>query len=76
VTAFVYSILLVIASQVAYQLAVKSIPRESHPFGVLIIVYGIAIDCLHRAPTELAGRSGSRSRYRALQLSLCWQCSA
>ena len=30
-TAFTYSIALVIASQVTYQLAVKAMPRQSHP---------------------------------------------
>jgi len=50
-TAFVYSILLVIASQVVYQLAVKAVPRESNPFSVLIIVYGIAmLTCIALAP--------------------------
>ena len=54
-TAFAYSIVLVIASQVAYQLAVKAIPGESNPFGVLIIVYGLAmIACIVLSP--LAGR--------------------
>lgn len=42
-TAFIYSIALVIASQVSYQLAVKAIPRESSPFAVLAVVYGIAM---------------------------------
>jgi drug/metabolite transporter (DMT)-like permease len=55
VTAFVYSIALVIASQVTYQLAVKAIPSESHPFGVLIIVYRLAmVACIVLSP--LAGR--------------------
>jgi multidrug transporter EmrE-like cation transporter len=55
VTAFVYSIALVIASQVTYQLAVKAVPRDSNPFGVLIIVYGLAmIACCVLAP--LAGK--------------------
>lgn len=42
-TAFIYSIALVIASQVSYQPAVKAIPRESSPFAVLAVVYGIAM---------------------------------
>jgi len=55
VTTFVYSIALVIASQVTYQLAVKAIPPESHPFGVLIVVYGLAmVACIVLSP--LAGR--------------------
>jgi multidrug transporter EmrE-like cation transporter len=55
VTAFVYSIALVIASQVTYQLAVKAVPRDSNPFGVLILVYGLAmIACVALAP--LAGK--------------------
>ena len=54
-TTFVYSIALVIASQVTYQLAVKAIPPESHPFGVLIVVYGLAmVACIVLSP--LAGR--------------------
>lgn len=49
--AFVYSIVLVIASQVVYQLAVKAVPREANPFSVLIIVYGIAmLTCIVLAP--------------------------
>jgi hypothetical protein len=47
VTAFgysiVYSIVLVIASQVPYQLAVRAMPPSSNPLGVLIIVCGLAI---------------------------------
>jgi drug/metabolite transporter (DMT)-like permease len=51
VTPFVYSIALVIASQVAYQLAVKSIPRDANPFGILILVYGLAlVVCIALAP--------------------------
>lgn len=54
-TAFAYSIVLVIASQVAYQLAVKAIPPGSNPFGALIIVYGLAmVACIVLSP--LAGR--------------------
>ena len=54
-TAFVYSIAPVIASQVTYQLVVKAIPRESHPFGALIIVYGLAmVACIVLSPS--AGR--------------------
>lgn len=53
--AFVYSIVLVIGSQVVYQLAVKAIPRDANPFGVLILVYGIAmVACMALAP--LAGK--------------------
>lgn len=55
-TAFVYSIALVIASQVAYQLALKSVPSDSHPSAVLAIVYGLAtVICLAVAP--LTGRT-------------------
>jgi len=55
VTAFAYSIMIVIGSQVAYQLAVRAIPRESNPFGVLVIVYGLAmLACMVLSP--LAGR--------------------
>lgn len=50
-TAFVYSMLLVIVSQVAYQLAVKAVPREANPFGVLTVVYGLAmLTCIVLAP--------------------------
>ena len=42
-TAFVYSIALVIASQVVYQLAMKAVPPAANPLGVLILVYGLAI---------------------------------
>jgi len=55
VTAFAYSIALVIASQVAYQLAVRAVPPSANPFGVLIVVYGLAMaTCIVLSP--LAGR--------------------
>lgn len=64
-TAFVYSIGIVIASQVTYQLAVKAIPQGSNPFGVLIIVYGLAmITCVVLSP--LAGRSVAFADVRRL----------
>jgi len=64
-TAFTYSIALVIASQVTYQLAVKAMPRQSHPFGVLIIVYGLAIvGCIVLSP--LAGRPLAFADFRRL----------
>jgi drug/metabolite transporter (DMT)-like permease len=51
VTAFVYSIALVIASQVTYQLAVKAVPRDSNPFAVLTLVYGLAmVACIALSP--------------------------
>ena len=40
---FLYSIVLVIASQVAYHLAMKALPAQVHPFALLIVVYGLAI---------------------------------
>jgi len=56
VTAFVYSIALVIASQVAYQLAVKAVPPGSNLFSVLVIVYGLAmVACMVLSP--LAGKA-------------------
>jgi drug/metabolite transporter (DMT)-like permease len=65
VTAFLCSIALVIASQVTYQLAVKAIPRESHPFGVLIIVYGLAmVACIVFSP--MAGRPLAFADFRRL----------
>ena len=64
-TALVHSIALVIASQVTYQLSVKAIPRESHPFGVLIIVYGLAmVACIVLSP--LAGRPLAFADFRRL----------
>src|SRR6266850_6017120 len=64
-TAFTYSIALVIASQVTYQLAVKAMPRQSHPFGVLIIVYGLAIvGCIVLSP--LSGRPLAFADFRRL----------
>ncbi len=52
---FIYSIALVIASQVTYQLAVKAVAVGSNPLGVLIIVYGLAmVACIVLSP--LAGR--------------------
>jgi drug/metabolite transporter (DMT)-like permease len=65
VTAFVYSIALVIASQVTYQLAVKAVPPGSNPFGVLIIVYGLAmVACIVLSP--LAGRPLGVADFRRL----------
>jgi drug/metabolite transporter (DMT)-like permease len=65
VTAFALSILLVIASQIAYQLAVKAVPPESNPFSVLIIVYGLAmVACIVLSP--LAGRPIPFADFRRL----------
>jgi drug/metabolite transporter (DMT)-like permease len=65
VTAFTYSIALVIASQVAYQLAVKAIPRESHPLGILIVVYGLAmIGCI--VLSTIGGRPLAFADFRRL----------
>ena len=48
---YVYSMLLVIAAQSLYQLAMKSIPGGSNPLTILVVVYGIAIGvCLVIAP--------------------------
>ena len=64
-TAFVYSIALVIASQVTYQLAVKAVPPGSNPFGVLIIVYGLAmVGCIVLSP--LAGGPLAFADFRRL----------
>ena len=61
-TAFVYSIALVIASQVTYQLAVKAVPSTSNPFAVLAIVYGLAmIACIVLSP--LTGRGAGLSDF-------------
>lgn len=54
-TAFVYSTVLVIVSQVVYQLAMKAVPPAANPLGVLILVYALAIAaCIVLSP--LAGR--------------------
>ncbi len=54
--AFVYSIGLVIASQVTYQLAVKAVPRASNPFAVLTLVYGLAMVVCIALSAFFAGR--------------------
>jgi hypothetical protein len=49
--AFVYSIILVIAAQSLYQLAMKAVPAGANPLNVLIVAYGIAIAvCLVLSP--------------------------
>lgn len=64
-TPFIFSIVLVIASQVAYQLAVKAVPPGSNPFSVLVIVYGLAmVVCMLLSP--LAGKAIAFPDYRRL----------
>lgn len=71
-TALTFSILLVIGSQVAYHLAVKSNPGDSHPFGVLIVVYGLAmLVCIVLSP--LVGRPVAAADVRRL---LSWPTGA
>lgn len=42
-SAFYYSIAIVIASQIVYQLTVKAVPAKESPFGFLAIVYGLSM---------------------------------
>jgi drug/metabolite transporter (DMT)-like permease len=50
-TAYTFSMLVVIASQVAYQLAVKSVPPAIPPLGMLATVYALAaVACIVLAP--------------------------
>lgn len=64
-TVFAYSVALVIASQVTYQLAVKAVPPGANPFAVLIIVYGLAmVACTVLSP--LAARPIAFADFRRL----------
>ena len=61
--AFAYSIVLVITSQVAYHLAVKAMPAQTHPLALLVVVYGLAIiTCLVLAPFTGAAIAASDLR--------------
>jgi multidrug transporter EmrE-like cation transporter len=63
--AFVYSIILVIAAQSLYQLAMKAVPAGANPLNVLIVAYGLAIAvCLVLSP--LVGSSVTPTALRRL----------
>jgi hypothetical protein len=65
VNAFVYSMVLVIAAQSLYQLAMKAVPPGANPLNVLIVAYGIAIAvCLVLSP--LLGSSVTPTALRRL----------
>ena len=66
--AFVYSIILVIAAQSLYQLAMKAVPAGANPLNVLIVAYGLAIAvCLVLSPFV-----GSSVTPTALRRLLTW----
>lgn len=66
-TVFLYSIALVIASQVTYQMAVKAVSPGSNPFAVLTIVYGLAfVACIALSP--LAGKPIAFADFRRLSI--------
>ena len=68
VNAFVYSMVLVIAAQSLYQLAMKAVPSGAHPLNALIVAYGIAIAvCLVLSPLL-----GSTVTPTALRRLLTW----
>lgn len=69
-SAFVYSMAIVIASQILYQLTVKAVPSKESPFGFLSLAYGLAmVVCLVLSRFE--GKPLVLADFK--RLSLSWQ---